>query len=369
MTRTRVVVGLSGGVDSAVSALLLLRAGYAVEAVFMKNWDEDDSDDRCSAAEDYAAARTVAEHLGIGLRAVNFATEYWDRVFAHFLAEHAAARTPNPDVLCNKEIKFRAFLDYALGLGADYIATGHYARLTVRDGRPRLLKGRDPNKDQSYFLYALHATQLERVLFPIGDLTKPEVRRLARAAGLPNHDRRDSTGICFIGERDHREFLARYLKPTPGDIRTLSGAHKGRHQGLAFYTIGQRQGLGVGGAGAAWYVVAKDPATHTLYVEQGEHPALYSDALVASDLTWVNDAPAAGATLTAKTRYRQTDQACTLSWLDRHRVRIEFAQPQRAVTPGQAVVLYAGDECLGGGTIQAAEALSVTAFQNAATCN
>lgn len=368
MTPTRVCVGLSGGVDSAVSALLLQRAGYAVEAVFMKNWDEDDTDAHCTAAEDYAAARAVCAHLGIRLRAVNFATEYWDRVFAHFLAEHAAARTPNPDVLCNKEIKFRAFLDYAIGAGADYIATGHYARLTVHDGRPRLLKGRDANKDQSYFLYALQGAQLARVLFPIGDLTKPEVRRLARAAGLPNHDRRDSTGICFIGERDHRDFLARYLKLEPGDMRTLSGTLKGRHDGLAFYTIGQRQGLGVGGAGEPWYVVGKDPATRTLYIEQGEHPALYSDALIAADLSWVNEAPIADYALTAKTRYRQSDQACTLTWLDGQMLRVRFAQPQRAVTPGQAVVFYAGDECLGGGTIQRAETTAAATFHNATAC-
>ena len=375
MTEKRVCVGLSGGVDSAVSALLLKQAGYAVEAVFMKNWEEDDADDHCSAAEDYAAARAVAAHLGVPLRAVNFATEYWDRVFAHFLAEHRAGRTPNPDVLCNKEIKFRAFLDYALAGGADYIATGHYARLAMRDGRPRLLKGRDGNKDQSYFLYALQARQLERVLFPIGDLTKPEVRRLARDAGLPNYDRRDSTGICFIGERDHREFLARYLKPEPGDMRTLSGTLKGHHNGLAFYTIGQRHGLGIGGAGEPWYVVAKDAATRTLYIEQGEHPALYSDALIAGDLSWVNDAPPADRALSAKTRYRQSDQACELSWIDAQSLRIRFAQPQRAVTPGQAVVLYAGDECLGGGTIKEAltkpvhGALSKTLGQSVASAS
>lgn len=366
MTRTRVCVGLSGGVDSAVAALLLQRAGYAVDAVFMKNWEEDDTSGRCSAAEDYAAARAVAAHLGLTLRAVNFATEYWDRVFSHFLAEHRAGRTPNPDVLCNKEIKFRAFLDYALGLGADYIATGHYARLMQRDGRPRLLKGRDANKDQSYFLYALRSAQLERVLFPLGDLTKPQVRRLARETGLPNHDRPDSTGICFIGERDHRDFLARYLKPEPGDIRTLNGTLKGRHDGLAFYTIGQRHGLGIGGAGDPWYVVAKDPATRTLYVEQGEHPALYSDALIATDLSWINAAPPAGSTLIAKTRYRQSDQACRLALDDAGGMRIQFSQPQRAVTPGQAVVLYAGEECLGGGTIVQAQPTAAPAFPNAA---
>ena len=354
MTAARVLVGVSGGVDSAVSALLLQRAGYAVEAVFMKNWEEDDTDEHCSAAEDYAAACAVCEHLGIPLRAVNFATEYWERVFAHFLAEHRAGRTPNPDILCNKEIKFRAFLDYALDRGADYIATGHYARLEHHGGRPRLRKAADGNKDQTYFLYALQSSQLERVLFPIGDLIKPDVRRLAREANLPNHDRRDSTGICFIGKRDHQDFLARYLAPEPGDIRTLSGTLKGRHEGLAFYTIGQRQGLGIGGAGEPWYVVGKDLATRTLYVEQGEHAALYSEALIASDFCWVNDPPSDTAALAAKTRYRQADQACRLTWLDAATARIEFLQPQRAVTPGQAVVLYAGDECLGGGTIQQA---------------
>ena len=364
--RARVCVGLSGGVDSAVAALLLQRAGHAVEAVFMKNWEEDDTGDHCTAAEDYAAARAACAHLGIPLRAVNFATEYWDRVFEQFLAEHAAARTPNPDVLCNKEIKFRAFLDYAVGLGADFIATGHYARLTVRAGRPRLLTARDADKDQTYFLYALQASQLERVLFPIGELTKPEVRRLAHAAGLPNHDRRDSTGICFIGERDHRAFLARYLQPEPGEIRTLAGALMGTHAGLAFYTIGQRHGLGIGGAGAPWYVVAKDPATRTLYVEQGEHPALYSEALIATELSWVNEPPAPDLAVGAKIRYRQRDQPCTLSWLDADTVRVQFQQPQRAVTPGQALVLYAGEECLGGGTIQRAEPAAASAFHNAA---
>ena len=371
MSAKRVIVGLSGGVDSAVAALLLQRAGLRVEAVFMKNWEEDDRDDHCSAAEDYRAAQAVCQRLGITLRAVNFATEYWDRVFDRFLAEHRAGRTPNPDILCNKEIKFRAFLDYALAQGASHIATGHYARLAVTDGRPQLLKARDDQKDQSYFLYALSAEQLQHVLFPIGDLTKPEVRRLARDAGLPNHDRPDSTGICFIGERNHNQFLARWLKPNPGDIRTPDGDYKGRHNGLAFYTIGQRQGLGIGGPGGAWYVVAKDAASNTLYVAAGDHPALYAASLVAGDPSWIGPAPTGNEpTLRAKTRYRQADQACHIEWVDPGTLRVRFAQPQRAITPGQAVVLYDGEVCLGGATIARADPEpSGALFQNAAACH
>lgn len=370
MPGKRVTVGLSGGVDSAVAALLLQRTGYQVEAVFMKNWEEDDRADHCSAAEDYRAAQAVSEHLGLPLRAVNFATEYWERVFHRFLAEHRAGRTPNPDVLCNKEIKFRAFLDYARGQGADYIATGHYARLAQASVGPRLLKARDDQKDQSYFLYALVAAQLRHVLFPIGDLTKPEVRRLARAAKLPNHDRPDSTGICFIGERNHPQFLARFLDPQPGDIRTPAGEPKGRHTGLAFYTIGQRQGLGIGGPGGAWYVVGKDMSSNTLYVAAGDHPALYASSLIATDTSWIGERPGGESTLTAKTRYRQTDQSCRLEWLDGDTVRVRFARPQRAITPGQAVVLYDGDVCLGGATIERAEGDGVaSAFQNNAACH
>lgn len=371
MSRQRVMVGLSGGVDSAVAALLLQRAGYRVDAVFMKNWEEDDRGDHCSAADDYRAAQAVCRRLAIPLRAVNFATEYWDRVFDRFLAEHRAGRTPNPDILCNKEIKFRAFLDYALAQGADQIATGHYARLASVDGRPRLLRARDSQKDQSYFLCALAADQLQHALFPIGELTKPEVRRLAHAAGLANHDRPDSTGICFIGERNHAHFLARYLDRHPGDIRTPAGEYKGRHHGLAFYTIGQRQGLGIGGPGGAWYVVAKDIGSNTLYVAGGDHPALYAHSLIATDPSWIGPAPTgAERALSAKTRYRQTDQPCQIEWLDANTLRVRFAQPQRAITPGQAVVLYDGEACLGGATIACAEgaALPMT-FQNTAACH
>src|SRR5258706_6729276 len=288
----KVVVGISGGVDSAVAALLLQRAGHDVIGVFMQNWDDDDVDSTCAALQDMKSAIAVCEHLGIPLRTVNFAAEYWVRVFSYFLDEHRAGRTPNPDVLCNKEIKFRAFLDYAPALGAEPIATGHYARLIERDGRPRLHKARDRNKDQTYFLCAVDASALSRTLFPIGELTKPEVRALARAAGLSNHDRPDSTGICFIGERDYKNFLARYLPAMPGDIRTLQGATKGRHDGLMYYTLGQRHGLGVGGAGAAWYVAAKDMAANVLYVAQGEHhAALYHRVLITEAGHWLYEAP------------------------------------------------------------------------------
>lgn len=363
----RVVVGVSGGVDSAVAALLLKRQGYDVIGVFMKNWEEDDGAGNCGAADDYRSARAVCLHLGIPLRAVNFASEYWDRVFSHFLAEHRAGRTPNPDVLCNKEIKFRAFLDYATDLGAEYIATGHYARIDERAGRFRLLKARDSAKDQTYFLYTLDQEQLRRALFPIGGLTKREVRAIARDAGLPNYDRRDSTGICFIGERDYKQFLSRYVEGIRGDIRTLAGDVLGVHDGLTYYTIGQRHGLGLGGPGPAWYVVGKDMATNTLYVEQGEnHPALYSTILDARQLHWIADEPT-GVLLYAKNRYRQTEQACRLE-IAGASARVKFAEPQRAITPGQAVVFYHGDACLGGGTIERAEPTAATAFQNTAAC-
>ncbi len=363
---TRVVVGLSGGVDSAVAALLLQQQGYAVTGLFMKNWEEDDTDSRCGAEEDLKAARAVCAQLGIELKTVNFSTEYWDRVFHYFLEEHKRGRTPNPDVLCNKEIKFKAFLDHALDLGADLIATGHYARVEKRDGVYRLLKAHDAQKDQTYFLYALGQAPLSRALFPIGHLTKPEVRELAHAAGLPNYDRKDSTGICFIGERDFKSFLARYLPAQPGDIRALTGERLGRHDGLMYYTLGQRQGLGIGGAGEAWYVARKDMASNTLYVVQGEHhPALFSGGLTADDLQWVTGAaPALPLHCAAKSRYRQPDQDCVLSAAT-DGVAVHFDQPQRAITPGQAVVFYDGEECLGGGTIR--EAVAVTAHTEAAT--
>jgi tRNA-uridine 2-sulfurtransferase len=360
---TRIAVGISGGVDSAVTALLLKQQGHDLIGVFMKNWEEDDTDSHCAALEDLKSAQAVCDHLGIPLKAVNFSAEYWDGVFEHFLREHRAGRTPNPDVLCNREIKFKAFLDYALDLGVSRIATGHYARLAERADGAHLLKGRDTNKDQSYFLHALSREQLARALFPIGALTKPEVRAQARAAGLPNHDRQDSTGICFIGERNYKPFLKRYLPPTPGDIRTLDGELKGRHDGLAYYTLGQRHGLGIGGAGDAWYVVRKDMGGNVLTVAQGEnHPALFHDSLLAVETHWIHAPPAAGAPLMAKTRYRQSDQACHIEPLADGRLRVVFDEPQRALTPGQSVVFYRDEECLGGAVIDAAEAAALPAY-------
>ena len=349
----QVVVGLSGGVDSAVAALLLKRAGHEVTGLFMKNWEEDDSDAHCSAEEDLKEVRAVCERLDIPFQTVNFSSEYWERVFQYFLDEHKAGRTPNPDVLCNKEIKFKAFLDHALTLGAERIATGHYARVCEVDGQYQLLKGSDPNKDQTYFLYTLGQAELSRTLFPIGHLAKTEVRALAQAAGLPNHARKDSTGICFIGERDFRTFLKRYLPAHPGEMRTLAGGAKGRHEGAMYYTIGQRQGLGIGGAGEAWYVVDKDIEQNILYVEQGEHhPALYNPALLASQLHWVTGTPPdLPHACTAKVRYRQTGQACSIGQIASGTLRVEFPSAQRAVTPGQSVVFYDGEVCLGGGVI------------------
>jgi len=351
------MVGLSGGVDSSVAALLLLEQGYAVEGLFMKNWEEDDTAEQCTAEEDLADARAVCERLNIQLHTVNFSAEYWDRVFAYFLQEYGAGRTPNPDVLCNKEIKFRAFLDHALGLGADCIATGHYARIG-RGDTFQLLKGADPDKDQTYFLYTLGQPALARSLFPIGDLPKPEVRQLAKQAGLSTHAKKDSTGICFIGERDFRAFLQRYLPAQPGEMRTPEGDYVGEHQGLMYYTLGQRQGLGIGGrrgaSDAPWYVVDKDLQHNVLLVAQGhDHPLLYRRELEAADLHWVaGEPPASEFTCTAKTRYRQPDQPCTVQQRSADRWHVLFEQPQWAVTPGQSVVFYAGALCLGGGVIQ-----------------
>ena len=354
----KVVVGLSGGVDSAVAALLAKRAGHDVVGLFMKNWEDDDDDEYCSTREDLVDAVSAAERIGIEVEAVNFAAEYRERVFASFLAEYRAGRTPNPDVLCNAEIKFKAFLDHAMALGAEKIATGHYARVEQRDGRFVLLKGLDPGKDQSYFLHRLTQAQLARTLFPIGHLHKSEVRRIAREAGLANHAKRDSTGICFIGERPFREFLSRYLPREPGPMVTPEGERVGEHVGLMYYTIGQRQGLGIGGrrdgGGEPWYVAGKDMAGNTLTVVQGhDHPLLLRRELQAGDASWIaGEPPGAGADFAAKTRYRQADAACAFSVEDRAAFGLDFASPQWAVTPGQSAVLYRGEECLGGGVIR-----------------
>lgn len=358
MNPQKVIVGLSGGVDSAVAAALLLEQGYRVEALFMKNWDEDDEEGHCPAEQDLADARAVAESLGIKLHSISFSAEYWDRVFEYFLAEYRAGRTPNPDILCNQEIKFRAFPDYALGLGAGWIATGHYARVEGPANQRLLLKGRDENKDQSYFLYRLNQKALSHALFPLGELLKPEVRSLAEAKGFPNFDKKDSTGICFIGERKFSEFLARYLPAQPGEIVSVEGETLGEHQGLMFHTIGQRQGLGIGGlpdsSGQPWYVAAKNMDTNQLVIAQGNHhPALFKPALQAGDLHWIaGQAPAVPLNCHARIRYRQSDQACEITALQDNLLQVEFSEPQRAVTPGQAIVFYDGELCLGGGTIR-----------------
>jgi tRNA-specific 2-thiouridylase len=353
------MVGLSGGVDSAVAAHRLIEAGYRTQALFMKNWEEDDAPGYCAAAEDLRDAEAVAERLGIELFTVNFAAEYWDRVFERFLAEYRALRTPNPDVLCNREIKFRAFLDHSLGLGADWIATGHYARVTHGQDGSRLWLASDPAKDQTYFLHLLDQSQLARSLFPLWDLTKDQVRGIARHLGLPNAAKRDSTGICFIGERRFRDFLARYLPREPGPIETPDGRVLGEHRGLAYYTIGQREGLGVGGVPdspeAPWFVAAKDPARNRLVVVQGhDHPLLLSTGLRAVRPHWILGRPPGPAPFRclARLRHRQPLQACILTSLTEEVCEVRFTAPQRAAAPGQAVVFYRGTECLGGATIE-----------------
>ena len=361
MAGKRVIVGMSGGVDSSVAALLLKQQGYQVSGLFMKNWEDDDTGEYCAAREDLVDAVAVAETIGIEIDVVNFSSEYRERVFSNFLREYQAGRTPNPDVLCNAEIKFRAFLDHALGLGADWIATGHYAQVREVDGLHQLLKAEDGTKDQSYFLYRLDQAQLARTLFPLGKLYKREVREIARRAGLAVHDKKDSTGICFIGERPFRAFLNRYLPDNPGDIRTPEGRLVGRHHGLMFYTIGQRQGLGIGGSrdgmGEPWYVAVKDVRGNQLVVVQGhDHPALLADRLTALDLNWISGAPPhCNWVYSAKTRYRQKDAPCTLVAVDSGHCVIEFAEPQWAITPGQSVVLYESQVCLGGGIIEFGE--------------
>ncbi len=359
---TKVIVGMSGGVDSSVTARLLLDQGYQVEGLFMKNWDEDDGTEYCTAIQDLEDASRVCEKLGIELQTANFAAEYWDNVFEYFLQEYRALRTPNPDVLCNSEIKFKVFLEYAEALGADYIATGHYARVLTGESpegqqERQLHKGLDNNKDQSYFLHAVSQSAFNQVLFPLGEIEKPEVRRIARDNQFVNSDKKDSTGICFIGERRFRDFLKNYIPAQPGDIETMEGQAVGQHEGLMYYTYGQRQGLGVGGIAnypdEPWYVAGKDVKRNVLQIAQGEHPSLFSSALTCKNIYFINGhKPKEGEVLGCKTRYRQSDQACTLkqdsggSWV------IHFEQPQRAITPGQYAVLYRGSHCLGGGVIE-----------------
>ncbi|MBK5938577.1 tRNA 2-thiouridine(34) synthase MnmA [Halochromatium roseum] len=357
----RVIVGLSGGVDSAVAAHLLIEQGYQVEALFMKNWEEDDEPGYCAAAEDLADAEAVAERLGIRLHRVNFATEYWDRVFEQFLAEYRALRTPNPDVLCNKEVKFKAFLDHALTLGADAIATGHYARVEHGTDGTHLRLAVDANKDQTYFLHQLSQAQLERALFPLADLTKTEVRARARQLGLPNAEKKDSTGICFIGERRFADFLDRYLPRNPGPIMTPEGEVVGEHRGLAWYTIGQRQGLGIGGVAAheeaPWFVAAKAVERNALIVVQGgDHPLLYSEHLVGEQLHWIAGRPPMAAPINClcRLRHRQPLQRCTIIDFDGASCQVRFNVPQRAITPGQSAVFYLDDDCLGGCVVRQA---------------
>ena len=354
---------MSGGVDSSVAAWLLKEQGYDVVGLFMKNWEDDE---HCAAREDLVDAVSVAEIIDIEIEAVNFAAEYRDRVFSNFLAEYRAGRTPNPDVLCNAEIKFKTFLDHALGLGAERIATGHYAQVREIDGLHQLLRAEDGTKDQSYFLYRLNQAQLAKTLFPLGNMYKRDVRALAKRIGLPNHAKKDSTGVCFVGERPFREFLSKFLPAQPGEIVTLDGRVVGRHLGLMYYTIGQRQGLGIGGQGQAWYVAGKDLTGNRLLVVQGhDHPALLSRTVVATELSWVSGrAPHTHWVFGAKTRYRQKDAPCSIARVDAQRCEVEFAEPQWAATPGQSLVIYESRVCLGGGIIE--QALPVEAGAPAA---
>ncbi len=356
-SQERIVVGMSGGVDSSVAAWLLKQQGYEVVGLYMKNWEDDDDDEYCSSRQDWLDAASAADVIGIDIEAVNFAAEYRERVFAEFLREYSAGRTPNPDVLCNAEIKFKAFLDHALALGAQQIATGHYARIRTIDGSHQLLRAVDDTKDQSYFLHRLRQDQLARTLFPLGELRKTEVRALARKIGLSNAAKRDSTGICFIGERPFRAFLAQYLPTQPGPIRSADGRVVGEHVGLSFYTLGQRKGIGVGGmsdgTGEPWFVARKEQASNTLWVVQGhDHPWLLSDRLVATSSAWVGPLPEAGQRLSAKTRYRQTDAPCRVLDASHDRLELQFEQSEWAVTPGQSAVLYDGEVCLGGAVIE-----------------
>ena len=361
MTKKTVVIGMSGGVDSSVSAWLLKQQGYNVIGLFMKNWEDDDDGQYCSARQDWLDAVTVADVIGIDIEVVNFAAEYKDRVFADFLREYGAGRTPNPDVLCNAEIKFKAFLDHAMELGAEQIATGHYAKVRENNGRFELLKAADDTKDQSYFLHRLNQKQLSKTIFPLGEIRKTEVRKIAAEIGLPNARKKDSTGICFIGERPFREFLNRYLSYKPGPIKTPEGEQIGEHVGLSFYTIGQRKGIGIGGLKSfrkpdgtsdAWYVARKDISTNTLYVVQGhDHPWLLSPSLEAGQSSWISGEAPSAEHLAVKTRYRQKDIPCRLNIRDEATFSATFMQPQWAITPGQSAVFYDGEVCLGGGII------------------
>ncbi len=357
----RVVVGMSGGVDSSVTALLLKEQGYEVIGLFMKNWEDDDNSEYCSSRQDLLDAVSVADTIGIPIEAVNFAKEYKDRVFSSFLREYQAGRTPNPDILCNAEIKFKAFLDHAIALGADTIATGHYAQVREVDGLFQLLKATDQSKDQSYFLHRLNQAQLSKAMFPLGKILKSDIRKIAEQQGLCNAAKKDSTGICFIGERPFREFLSGYLPTQPGEMRTPKGKLVGKHIGLSFYTLGQRQGLGIGGdkdsSGEPWFVATKDMEKNQLIVVQGhDHPALLSSTLTALDAHWISGSPPKiNHPYAAKTRYRQADAPCRITHLSGDKCTIVFDHPQWAVTPGQSVVLYDGEVCLGGAIIEAGQ--------------
>ena len=355
-TDNKIIVGLSGGVDSSVAAFLLLEKGYEVEALFMKNWDEDDEDEYCSASEDLADAQQVADQLGIKLHTVNFSHEYWEDVFEHFLSEHKKGRTPNPDVLCNQRIKFKAFLDYAKDLGAKKIATGHYARIAEKNGKYLLKAGLDGNKDQSYFLHLLNQEQLSQSLFPLGEIDKQEVRKIAKNNNFLNADKKDSTGICFIGERPFSEFLTTFLPKEKGDIVDQNDTFIKHHDGLPFYTIGQRKGLEIGGGFSnspePWFVADKVLESNKIVVVQGDHPLLYHNSLIADDIHWVDSSPIESFSCSAKIRYRQASQICKVSLNDDQTIKVNFNESQRAITPGQSVVFYDGDVCLGGSVIK-----------------